>query len=135
RLEDGLHYLRVRSTSPYIGKSRADVDLKNYAGLNLVALLEGDGATALQRAEIAGDDLVLVRGDAGTAGRFALDKHLAVRGEEKAGPIADVLLSRTSGLAEVVIPLRSKMIGQSVFAGMTTKDGDLMILALPRRTI
>src|SRR5215813_216637 len=45
RLEDGLHYLRVRSTSPYIGKSRADVDLKNYANLNLVALLEGDGAS------------------------------------------------------------------------------------------
>jgi di/tricarboxylate transporter len=132
RLEDGLHYLRVRSTSPYVGKSRADIDLKNYSGLNLVALLEGDGTTALQRAEIAEDDLVLVRGDAEMAGRFALDMHLAVHVREKAGSIAEVLLSRTSGLAEVVIPLRSRMIGQSVFAGMTTKDGDLMIVALQR---
>ena len=135
RLEDGLHYLRVRATSPYIGKARADVDLKNYANLSLVALLEGDGASPLQRAEIAEGDLVLVRGDAETAGRFALDMHLAVREHEKTGPIADVLLSRASGLAEVVIPLRSKMIGQSVFPGMTTEDGDLMILALQRGSI
>jgi di/tricarboxylate transporter len=135
RLEDGLHHLRVRSTSPYIGKLRADIDLKRYAGLHLVALLEGDGRTALQRAEIAEGDLVLVRGDAETVGRFALDMHLAVHEQQKAGPIADVLLSRTSGLAEVVIPLRSKMIGQSVFAGMTTEDGDLMILALQRGNI
>jgi len=46
--------------------------------------------------------------------------------------MADVLLNRASGLAEVIIPLRSKMIGQSVFPGMTTEDGDLMVLAVQR---
>jgi Citrate transporter len=110
----------------------ADVDLKNYAGLHLVALLDGDGATPLQRAQIAEGDLVLVRSDAETAGRFALDMHLAVREGETAGPIADVLLSRASGLAEVVIPLRSKMIGQPVLPEMTTEEGDLMVLAIQR---
>jgi di/tricarboxylate transporter len=132
RLEDGLYHFRVRSTSPYVGKSRADVDLKNYGGLNLVALLEGRSATPLERARIVEGDLVLVRGDAETAGRLALDMHLGVREHEKASPIADVLLSRASGLAEVVIPLRSKMIGQSVFPGMTTEGGDLMVLAIQR---
>jgi di/tricarboxylate transporter len=132
RLEDGLHHFRVRSTSPYVGKSRTDVDLKDYADLNLVALLESDGASPLKRAQIAEGDLVLVRGDAETAGRFALDMHLGLREDEKAGPIADVLLGRASGLAEVVIPLRSKMIGQMAFPGMTTEDGNLMILAIQR---
>lgn len=132
RLEDGLHHFRIRSTSPYVGKSRADVDLKDYADLNLVALLEGDGASPLKRTQIGEGDLVLVRGDAETAGRFALDMHLGLREDEKAGPIANVLLGRASGLAEVVIPLRSKMIGQSVFPGMTTEDGNLMILAIQR---
>lgn len=132
RLEDGLHHFRVRSTSPYVGKSRTDVDLKDYADLNLVALLESDGASPLKRAQIAEGDLVLVRGDAETAGRFALDMHLGVHEGEKAGPIADVLLGRASGLAEVVIPLRSKMIGQTAFPGMTTEDGNLMILAIQR---
>jgi di/tricarboxylate transporter len=132
RLEDGLQYLRVRETSPYIGKSRGDVDLANYPDLHLVALLEGDSAAPLQRPQIAEGDLVLVRGDAETAGRLAVDMHLAVREGEETGSIADVLLGRASGLAEVVIPTRSKMIGQTVFPGMTTEDGQLMVLAAQR---
>jgi di/tricarboxylate transporter len=132
RLEDGLHHFRVRPTSPYIGKSRAEVDLTNYAGLHLVALLEGRGATPLERAQIAEGDLMLVRGEAETAGRLAADMHLAVREDDAAGSVADILLSRDSGLAEVVIPVRSKMIGQSVFPGMATEDGGLMVLAIQR---
>ena len=135
RLEDGLHHFRVRSTSPYLGKSRGDVDLKNYPGLNLVALLDGRTATPLQREQVDEGDLMLVRGDAETAGRLALDMHLAVREDKAAGSVADVLLSRNSGLAEVVIPLRSKMIGQSMFPGMTTEDGNLMVLAIQRGSI
>src|SRR5215813_8804565 len=64
RLDDGLHHFRVRQTSPYVGKSRTDLDLKNYADLNLVALLDGKSATPLQRTEIAEGDLILVRGAA-----------------------------------------------------------------------
>jgi di/tricarboxylate transporter len=132
RLEDGLHRLRVRPTSPYIGRSKADVDLKDYPDLHLVALLESDRATPLRRAQIAEGDLVLVRGDAQMAGRLAVDMHLALREDDAAGSVADALVSRASGLAEVVIPLRSKMIGQSVFPGMTTEDGALMVLAMQR---
>jgi len=132
RLEDGLQYLRVRETSPYIGRSRSDIDLAGYPSLNLVALLDGNSAAPLQRPQIAEGDLMLVRGDAETAGRLATDMHLAVRESQESGPIADVLLSRSSGLAEVVIPSRSKMIGQTVFPGMTTEDGQLMVLAVLR---
>jgi di/tricarboxylate transporter len=132
RLEDGLHYLRVRETSPYVGKARGDVDLKNYPGLHMVALLEGDGATPLQRAQIAQGDLMLVRGEAEMAGRLAVDMHLSIRERDGAGSVADVLLGRGSGLAEVIIPMRSKMIGQPVFPGMTTEDADLMVLAVHR---
>ena len=132
RLEDGLHHFRVRQTSPYVGKSRTELDLKNYADLNLVAVLDGKSATPLQRTEIAEGDLILVRGEAEAAGRLAADMHLAVREGDKPSPVADVLLNRASGLAEVIIPLRSKMIGQSVFPGMTTQDGELMVLAIQR---
>lgn len=132
RLEHGLHRLRVRPTSPYVGKAKAELELKDYPGLTLVALLEGDRAAPLQRDRIAEGDLILVRGDAEAAGRLAAEMHLAVREDDGAGSVADVLMNRTSGLAEVVIPLRSKMIGQSVFPGMTTDDGDLMVLAIQR---
>jgi len=132
RLEDGLQYLRVRETSPLIGKSRGEIDLADYPDLNLVSLLDSATAAPLQRPQIAEGDLVVVRGDAQAAGRLAVDMHLAVRESQETGPIADVLLSRTSGLAEVVIPSRSKMIGQTVFPGMTTEDGELMVLAVLR---
>lgn len=131
RLEDGLHHLRVREISPYIGKSRTEIDLKNYPGLHLVALLDGQSEAPLQRDRIAEGDLILVRGKAQAAGRLAADMHLAIR-EGEAAPVSDVLLSRASGLAEVVIPMRSKMIGQSAFPGMVTEDGDLMVLAIQR---
>jgi Trk K+ transport system NAD-binding subunit len=43
------------------------------------------------------------------------------------------LFNRTSGLAEVVIPPRSDLVGQAVFPGMITPSGDLVILAVQRR--
>jgi di/tricarboxylate transporter len=132
RLEDGLHYLRVRDTSPYVGRTRNGIDLAAYPGLHLVAVLEADGGTPLQRDGIAAGDLVLVRGEAEAAGRLATDTHLAIREHDEQAPVADVLFGRTSGLAEVVIPMRSKMIGQTAFPGMTTEDGELMVLAVQR---
>jgi di/tricarboxylate transporter len=44
----------------------------------------------------------------------------------------DRLLSRTSGVAEVVIPPRSELRGERVFAGMVTDSGDLVVLGVQR---
>jgi len=43
------------------------------------------------------------------------------------------LLTRESGVAEVVIPPRSELAGDTVFPGMVTPSGDLVILAVQRR--
>src|SRR4051794_6734492 len=45
---------------------------------------------------------------------------------------ADELMTRRSGVAEVVIPPRSALAGDRVFPGMTTPSGDLAILAVQR---
>lgn len=42
------------------------------------------------------------------------------------------LITRESGVAEVVIPPRSKLIGQRFFPGMVTSSGDLVVLAVQR---
>jgi di/tricarboxylate transporter len=47
--------------------------------------------------------------------------------------VAGALFNRTSGLAEVVIPPRSGVIGQTVFPGMVTPSGDLVVLAVQRQ--
>src|SRR5215467_2549207 len=45
---------------------------------------------------------------------------------------SDLLFNRASGLAEIVIPPRSKLMGETVFAGMTARDGELLVLAVQR---
>jgi di/tricarboxylate transporter len=132
RIEDGAHRLRVRATSPYVGAPRSEVDLRDYLGVSLVGVQEGDSVRPLARPALAEGDMLLVRGDAQAVGRFATDQHLAVQPGEGNSGIAGTLFNRNSGLAEVVIPPRSKLIGQTVFPGMSARDGELMVLAVQR---
>jgi di/tricarboxylate transporter len=43
------------------------------------------------------------------------------------------LVSRRSGLAEVVVPPRSALVGETVFPGMVTDSGDLAVMAIQRK--
>src|SRR6478735_4593461 len=43
------------------------------------------------------------------------------------------LISRASGVAEVVVPPRSALVGETVFPGMVTDSGDLVIVAIQRK--
>lgn len=45
------------------------------------------------------------------------------------------LFTKDMGVAEVVIPPRSAMIGESVFPGMVTESGDLVIIAVQRNGV
>jgi di/tricarboxylate transporter len=45
----------------------------------------------------------------------------------------DALLTRTSGVAEVIVPPRSELAGERVFAGMVTDSGDLVVLGVQRK--
>ena len=132
RLDDGLFQLRVRSHSPYVGSPPTAVELAEYTGLTLVAILAGEGGP-LRQATLAAGDILIVRGDAPTAGALASDKLLAFRSQDAPADVADTLFNRSSGLAEVVIPPRSGLVGQRVFPGMVTPSGDLVILAVQRR--
>ncbi len=127
-----MHHLRVRASSPYVGMSRTDIDVTPYPGVSIVSLVEAEGGEPTQK-PVAEGDLLLVRGDAQAVGKLAADMHLAIReSNAEAGNIADTLFNRSSGLAEIVIPPRSALIGQTVFPGMTTHDGDLIVLAVQR---
>ena len=133
RLDDGLFQLRVRSSSPYVGAPQTAVDLEEYAGLTLVGVQDGDGNGPLGRRPISAGDILIVRGDAGATASLAADRALAFRLEDSGSDASELLFNRASGLAEVVIPPRSGMIGQTVFPGMVTTSGDLIILAVQRR--
>ena len=131
-LEDGVFWLRVRPGSSYVGRRQAALDLDEYPALTLVGVQAGNDGGPVDRA-IRPDDLLIVRGDAETVGRLASDHGLGIRSEPQADSIAGLLLGRRSGLAEVVIPPRSELVGETVYPGMITSSGDLVVLAVQRK--
>lgn len=135
QLVDGLFHLRVRPSSPFVGMHRTDLDLAAYPDIAIIATPIAGDAGPQRLSAIAEGDMLLVRGETGSVGRLAADMHLALRSDDDGDDIVDILFNRDSGLAEVVIPPRSGMIGQAVFPGMVTQSGDLLILAVQRRNI
>ncbi len=131
-LDEGMHCLKVLDVSPFIGQEADHIDLADYPDLHMVAMLEPDEVTPMRRDQIEPGDLMLVRGGIDVVRRFAASLHLELREREAPLPVADVLVSRDSGLAEVVVPMRSNMIGEPVFPGMIAENGELMVLAVRR---
>ena len=133
KLDDGLFQLRVRDGSPCVGTAQNALDLTNYPGVNVVAWQAGDGSGPMRRRTVEAGDILILSGEAEAVASLAADTQLAFRAAEQASDLADTLFNRTSGLAEVVLPPRSGLVGQSVFPGMVTPSGDLIILAVQRR--
>lgn len=131
-LASGIYQMRVRATSPYVGSPASAIELSAYPGLQFVAVQDGESSGPLRRATIAEGDYILMRGDAESAASFAADKHVAFREEGASADGEETLFNRRSGLAEVVIPPRSGLVGQEVFPGMITESGDLVVLAVQR---
>ncbi len=130
RLEGNAFSLRVRPSSPLIGTATA-VSLAAYPGLSLIGV-KAEGRPAA-RPSINEGDTLLLRGETAAAASFANDMHLAFSPEAAEQAVSDTLFNRSSGLAEVVIPPRSALVGREVFPGMVTESGDLLILAVQRR--
>ncbi|MFL5022952.1 MAG: SLC13 family permease [Microvirga sp.] len=130
-LADGIFQLRVRATSPYVGLSPSDIDLSAFPGMQLVAVQDGDSAAPLRR-PVGDGDHMLVRGTAEAAAALAKRMHVSFREDTASDQGEETLFNRRSGLAEVVIPPRSGLIGQTMFPGMVTDSGDLIVLAVQR---
>jgi len=65
-----------------------------------------------------------------------LSKHARTLVEQyrlEDGDVEGPLFTRTSGLAEVIIPPRSDLVGTPAFPGMVTDSGDLIVLAVQRQ--
>jgi di/tricarboxylate transporter len=130
-LADGIFQLRVRATSPYVGLSPSDIDLSAFPGMQLVAVQDGDSAAPLRR-PVGDGDHMLVRGTAEAAAALAKRMHVSFCEDTASDQGEETLFNRRSGLAEVVIPPRSGLIGQTMFPGMVTDSGDLIVLAVQR---
>lgn len=131
-LQKGLFRLRLRASSPLVGQSPSALEVTSWEGLRLVAIHDGESGERLRRETMAEGDFLLVSGDGEEAARLAASHHLAFRLENSDVELRDSLFNRNSGLAEVMIPPRSEMIGQTAFQGMVTESGDLVVIAIQR---
>lgn len=130
QLTGEVHRVKVLPGSPLVGSLTSTLDLTGHPGIGFVALQNADGTeTGRGGAIVVGDHLVM-RGEAGAVAQFAADLVLSF--DDRSGPGA-TLFNRGSGLAEVVIPPRSALIGAHFFPGMVTPSGDLIVLAVQRR--
>ena len=132
RLSSDVHQMRVRPGSPLIGKQRDEIGQANRDSLAFVTLKDSEGRPTRTEKIVAGDILVM-RGPADQAAEAVKTLGLSFREDLPQGGVADQLFNRDSGLAEVLIPPRSPLIGQAFFPGMVTESGDLIVLALQRQ--
>ncbi len=128
-LKAGVFRLRVRPSSGLVGRIPGEAAPPSGANLQVVAWQDGDGAPLGARPIAAGDVLV-ARGDPDATAAFAQEFHLAFRDDELG---QDAFFNTKAGLAEVIIPPRSALVGRTVFPGMISEDGDLAVLAVQRR--
>lgn len=132
RLSSDVHQMRVREDSPLIGTARDERGQIGSTGLYFVPGKDTGGRPIRGNTVNAGDILVF-KGPAEAAAELAHDHSLAFREDVPLGGVGDQLFNRDSGLAEVVIPPRSPLIGQRFFPGMVTESGDLIVLAIQRQ--
>jgi di/tricarboxylate transporter len=122
--------LRIGAESPLIGLYPSTLDLTRHPNLRLVTVTDRSGVPRLGGALRARDELIL-RGTAEDTAAFAAEAGLSVRAVSGEAA-ASKLINRMSGVAEVVIPPRSRFLGRTVFPGQITSDGELAVLAIQR---
>lgn len=134
KLGADLRQYDILAGSPLVGLPRRDLDLTPHPGVTLVTLHDANHLP-VRRDHVEAGDILILRGDAGAADAFAEAQGLHERDSEvlAAGGIALTLFNRRSGLAEVVVPPRSKLIGERFFPGMVTDSGDLVVLGIQRQ--
>jgi di/tricarboxylate transporter len=125
RLTDAVARLRLRDGSTWVGRTRAEL------GLAAEGLALAQAPRAGEPALVVGDE-VLVKGSTEAIVAVAGAADLAVLAGDGADDLAGALVSRTSGLAEVLVPPRSALIGETVFPGMASDAGDLVVLGVRR---
>ena len=132
RLSSDVHRLRVRDGSGLIGAARSALPAEARSGLTLVTVDDAAGRP-VRREALAEDDVIVVRGEAEAAAKLATELGLAFCDDPARREMGKTLFNRESGLAEVVIPPRSPLIGETFFPGMVTESGDLIVLAIQRQ--
>jgi di/tricarboxylate transporter len=130
RFWPGAIRMRVREGSPWIGLRADSLDLGTAPDLRLVGKLRDGRPFETGVESLRQGDILVFDGSADALAKLAADAMLSAVSQEEGAE--EALINRDTGLAEVVIPPRSPLIGQRMFPGMVTPSGDLITLAIQR---
>ncbi|MBS7811363.1 SLC13 family permease [Roseococcus pinisoli] len=130
---ESIHRLVITPDSPFVGQPSPAIEAENRPGLSLIAVRPGGGRPPIANPVLAAGDVLFMRGEAQTIADFAADKRLENAEPARHAEISASLFNQTHGFTEVVLPPRSNLIGDTVFPGMVTPAGDLIILGIQRR--
>ncbi|WP_280456421.1 SLC13 family permease [Nocardia cyriacigeorgica] len=128
-IRSGLIRLRVAAESRFDGAHRDAVAKALPEGAQLRGV-ERDGQDPGDTPLRAGDVLVVDAEDVQLAS--FVDDNALTPCRSFDGPHPDELIGAEYGVAEVIIPPRSEFVGHTVFPGMATSSGDLVVLAAQR---
>ena len=124
--------LRILAGSAFIGHTVHDIDVTGYAGISLVGVQrDGRGRPTLEA--INQGDVLIVRGELEPVEALCAARNLEFRSDPFLVDASGQLLDRVSGVAELVVPPRSSLVGTRIFPGMVTESGDLVVLAIQRK--
>ena len=129
-LVDGFFRLRIREQSPLVGSLADAINFSAYDGLQLVAVQRGLAPLGTKSA-LEVDDVLVVTGSPRAVSRIVADLVLAVSMRPVTATTGE-LISREVGVAELMVPPRSPLVGETMFPGMA-RGPELVILAIRRR--
>ena len=126
--------LLVLPDSACVGRSSEQLGAQLAAdGVDVVGVQVGGRGSPTTSPSLAAGDVVILRTGPESVAELASACGFALDAAPFTHDPSGALLDRELGVAEVVIPPRSGMVGARVFPGMVTDSGDLVVLAVQRK--
>ena len=130
-LHTHLFRFEVPAGSPLVGTVPQEWDLSRFAGARLMGLQAGRSAPLVLSRPVVEGDTVVVEGPSEVLAELGAHYGLETTYHASRDDVPR-MLGKHQGLAEVVVPPGSTLVGESVFAGMLRPTG-LVMLALRRQ--
>ncbi|GAA3617111.1 SLC13 family permease [Microlunatus ginsengisoli] len=130
---ESLSHLRLVESSALVGRPREELDLAAYPGLNVIMVYDAAHDRPSTDGALAVGDRLTVTGAVPIVERYAADQRLRIDDVRTREQTAAALVTKTSGVGEVIIPPRSRLIGEVVRPGRLVRDGSLVVLAVQRQ--
>lgn len=160
QLGDRLFRLRVRNGSPLVGKTLAEAALSQAYGISVLAIqhdvnrdlaatsgrqrrqqalreqlerLQEEGAQPGADTVIEAQDLLLIKGNPEIVSGLTYELGVGVQPiDSEQEPLADLLLSQETGVAEVIVTPRSEYVGHTVSDARIADTFGVQVLSLRR---